>query len=245
MGPRYLGQSEAVALDQELFDDYKFSVDQLMELAGLSCAHALVKCYPDAASVLVVCGPGNNGGDGLVAARHLALLGKKADVYYPKRTAKPLYENLTTQCRKMDLTFLEAAPTAAEVDQRYDVVLDALFGFSFKPPVRESFVSMVNALAICNTPVASVDVPSGWHVEDGHPEGEECIRPELLISLTAPKKCAEKYQGKHHFLGGRLGRKQAISTLKRHLLADLFPKPSRTSTSWTCPSIQGWKRASD
>ncbi len=65
-----------MAIDQELFNEYKFSVDQLMELAGLSCATAVARVYPAASlpgdgRLLVICGPGNNGGDGLVCARHL------------------------------------------------------------------------------------------------------------------------------------------------------------------------------
>lgn len=77
MGRRYLGQEESQKLDQELFNDYKFSLDQLMEIAGLSVAEALASCYTREGlaaqdpKVLIVCGPGNNGGDGLVAARHL------------------------------------------------------------------------------------------------------------------------------------------------------------------------------
>lgn len=43
---KLLSQAEAAAVDQELFDDYAFSVDQLMELAGLACAHAVAKCFP-------------------------------------------------------------------------------------------------------------------------------------------------------------------------------------------------------
>lgn len=70
-------QSEAIRIDEELFSDYGFSVDQLMELAGLSVASAITKTYltnrSDSPSVLICCGPGNNGGDGLVAARHLKL----------------------------------------------------------------------------------------------------------------------------------------------------------------------------
>ena len=43
---KYLNQNEAIQIDMELFNTFKFSVDQLMELAGLSCAHAIAKCYP-------------------------------------------------------------------------------------------------------------------------------------------------------------------------------------------------------
>ena len=59
---RMLGQQEAVNLDLELFDSYKFSVVQLMELAGLACAHAVASQYPASSAaarpVLVVAGPG-------------------------------------------------------------------------------------------------------------------------------------------------------------------------------------------
>ncbi|VDM25238.1 unnamed protein product [Toxocara canis] len=67
---KYLRQDEAIAIDQELFNEYGFSVDQLMELAGLSCAHAVAVSFPRG-NVLVVAGPGNNGGDGFVCAQLL------------------------------------------------------------------------------------------------------------------------------------------------------------------------------
>lgn len=62
---KFLNQAEATNIDFELFNEYKFSVDQLMELAGLSCAHAIVKCFPlenlPSKNVLICVGPGNNG----------------------------------------------------------------------------------------------------------------------------------------------------------------------------------------
>lgn len=64
-GLKYLNQEEATNIDLELFNEYKFSVDQLMELAGLSCAHAVVKEFTvkgnDNNEVLILAGPGNNG----------------------------------------------------------------------------------------------------------------------------------------------------------------------------------------
>eukprot|EP00088_Acartia_fossae_P068915 TRINITY_DN8854_c0_g1_i12.p1 TRINITY_DN8854_c0_g1~~TRINITY_DN8854_c0_g1_i12.p1 ORF type:complete len:281 (-),score=33.71 TRINITY_DN8854_c0_g1_i12:886-1728(-) len=206
---KQLGQEEAINVDQELFNEYRFSVDQLMELAGLSCAHAIAKVYPDAINILVCCGPGNNGGDGLVAARHLQLLGFNPSVFYPKRTNKELYNNLVNQCRMMDIYFLEEMPSLATLDRDYSVIVDALFGFSFKPPVRENFLPVLAALSQTSTPLASIDIPSGWDVETGPVVPEEgqpetpCLKPDLLISLTAPKKCASMFEGRHHYLGGR------------------------------------------
>ncbi|XP_073466345.1 NAD(P)H-hydrate epimerase [Aquarana catesbeiana] len=206
-GPKFLSQAEAQAVDEELFNEYRFSVDQLMELAGLSCATAIAKAYPVSSftsnlpTVLVICGPGNNGGDGLVCARHLKLFGYEPAIFYPKRPNKPLFENLTTQCKKMDIPFLTEFPNEAEViDGAYNLVVDAIFGFSFQGAVREPFGTILSTLKRVTIPIASVDIPSGWDVEKGNPDG---IQPDMLISLTAPKHSAIHFSGRYHYLGGR------------------------------------------
>ncbi|CAG9768907.1 unnamed protein product [Ceutorhynchus assimilis] len=203
---KFLGQEEAINIDVELFNEYKYSVDQLMELAGLSCAVAVTKCFPKAEvagkSVLICCGPGNNGGDGLVCARHLKLFEYNPVVYYPKQTDKPLYQNLTHQCISMNIPILQKLPETSKIETEYGLIIDALFGFSFKPPVRPDFIPVINLMKSTSLPIASVDIPSGWDVENGEPT-EGGIKPELLISLTAPKKCALNFKGRYHYLGGR------------------------------------------
>ncbi|XP_047559987.1 NAD(P)H-hydrate epimerase [Lutra lutra] len=204
---KYLSQEEAQAVDEELFNEYQFSVDQLMELAGLSCATAIAKAYPPKSmsrsppAVLVICGPGNNGGDGLVCARHLKLFGYQPTIYYPKRPNKPLFTALVTQCQKMEIPFLgEMPPEPRLIDELYELVVDAIFGFSFKGDVREPFRSILSVLNGLTVPIASIDIPSGWDVEKGNSGG---IQPDLLISLTAPKKSATQFTGRYHYLGGR------------------------------------------
>ncbi|CAB3990113.1 NAD(P)H-hydrate epimerase [Paramuricea clavata] len=201
---KYLTQDEAQKIDQELFNEFAFSVDQLMELAGLSVALALTKAYPMPAEksshVLVCCGPGNNGGDGLVAARHLKMFGYSPSVFYPKRTDKQLYKNLVTQCTLMDIPLITELPTASDIDANYNFIVDAIFGFSFKGNIREPFGTIINTLKDVKTPLCSVDVPSGWDVEKGAPDG---LQPDFLISLTAPKLCAKLFKGQHHYIGGR------------------------------------------
>lgn len=199
-GVKYLKQKEAIDIDVELFNEYRFSVDQLMELAGLSCASAIVSCYPEAKRVLLCCGPGNNGGDGLVCARHLKHFGSQPSIYYPKRTENQLYKNLTYQCESLDIPFVDSV-SKDYLDNSFDLVVDAVFGFSFKPPVREAFLPVISALKDTNVPVCSIDIPSGWDVEAGKPT--EGIEPQMLVSLTAPKLCAKDFKGKFHCLGGR------------------------------------------
>uniref|UniRef100_A0A5F9DJZ2 NAD(P)H-hydrate epimerase n=1 Tax=Oryctolagus cuniculus TaxID=9986 RepID=A0A5F9DJZ2_RABIT len=182
---KYLSQEEAQAVDQELFNEYQFSVDQLMELAGLSCATAIAKAYPPTSmsrsppAVLVICGPGNNGGDGLVCARHLKLFGYQPAIYYPKRPNKPLFTALVTQCQKMDIPFLGEMPSEPMmIDELYELVVDAIFGFSFKGEVREPFRSILSVLSGLTVPIASIDIPSGGHrgiggIPDSDPSSDQ------------------------------------------------------------------------
>lgn len=104
--------------------------------------------------VLVYCGPGNNGGDGLVCARHLALFGYEPTVVYVKQTNKELFKNLLHQCERMGVSVVKDTPTLDQVDQDFGVVVDALFGFSFKPPVREEFTGIMNVLRNTKVPIA-------------------------------------------------------------------------------------------
>ena len=94
----------------------------------------------------------------------------------------------------------ETAPLR-EALARSDVVLDAIFGFSFKPPVRAPFDSALPLITESKLPVVSVDIPSGWDVEKGNEAGVG-LEPDVLISLTAPKEGARSFRGRH-FLGGR------------------------------------------
>uniref|UniRef100_A0A6V7INK9 NAD(P)H-hydrate epimerase n=1 Tax=Bracon brevicornis TaxID=1563983 RepID=A0A6V7INK9_9HYME len=204
---KYLNQNEAINIDQELFNTFKFSVDQLMELAGQACAVAVAKTYPASKSsenrILICCGPGNNGGDGLVCARHLKLFGYEPEIYYPKKTTgNQLYENLLHQCVENDIKIVDKFEEIRD-SKDYKVIVDALFGFSFKPPVRENFLPIMGYLTAAKSPICSVDIPSGWDVEAGPPEQGAAISPDVLVSLTAPKLCARKFQGRFHYLGGR------------------------------------------
>ncbi|EFX02002.1 ai-bp family protein [Grosmannia clavigera kw1407] len=158
-----------------------FSIDQLMELAGLSVSQA--------------------GGDGLVAARHLRHYGYEPSVFYPKRSKTDLYQRLSKQLEDLDVLFVDDFPTALG---SADHVVDAIFGFSFSGEVREPFRAVIKALEETDLPVTSVDAPSSWDIETGPPtSGVGCnFHPAVLVSLTAPKPLLNHFRGRH-FIGGR------------------------------------------
>jgi NAD(P)H-hydrate epimerase len=206
---RTLTAKSAAALDAELMSTAGggFTLAQLMELAGLSVAQALYTLSPPSSTpkVLIACGPGNNGGDGLVAARHLVHFGyTKVSVYFPKQGREPHYEALRRQLEGLKgegVGFVEKFEDEVEGS---DCVVDAIFGFSFTGEVREPFVGVIAALERTRKVVLAVDAPSSWNIETGPPEegvGKDYM-PTALISLTAPKPLVKFFKGRH-FVGGR------------------------------------------
>ncbi|KAK3186151.1 hypothetical protein K4F52_005141 [Lecanicillium sp. MT-2017a] len=176
-----LGPKAAAALDQELMSTCAFSIDQLMELAGLSVSQA--------------------GGDGLVAARHLFHYGYQPTIFYPKRSKNELYQRLAKQLEDLDVPFINDFVTAVG---HADHIIDAVFGFSFSGEVREPFPNVISALQQTKVPVTSVDAPSSWDIENGPPKsglGSDFM-PTVLVSLTAPKPLVKHFTGRH-FIGGR------------------------------------------
>ncbi|KAF2743299.1 apolipo protein A-I binding protein-like protein [Sporormia fimetaria CBS 119925] len=203
MALRTIGAKSAAALDQELMSTGGFSIDQLMELAGLSVSQALFKLHPlnRGKRILIACGPGNNGGDGLVAARHLFHYGYQPTVYYPKQPKNELYQRLTTQLHTLSIPL---TTDFAHALTQTDHIIDAIFGFSFQGPLRDPFPSVIDALSKTRIPVLAVDAPSSWDIDSGPPSegpGKEYM-PQALISLTAPKPLVRWFKGRH-FVGGR------------------------------------------
>ena len=169
----------------------------------------LVTIFLDFSCFVCVClilfiRPGNNGGDGLVAARHLVHFGIDATIVYPKRSTKPHFINLVKQCEDMGVPILDEIPMTD--DGGYDAIVDSIFGFSFhgtapREPYATAIANMVELQKKQKSILVSVDVPSGWDVDGGDLTGTN-FHPDVLISLTAPKLSAKKFKGRH-FVGGR------------------------------------------
>ncbi|KAE8632579.1 hypothetical protein XENTR_v10001588 [Xenopus tropicalis] len=205
---KYLSKQEAEALEADLLDDYRFGKQQLLEILGHSCAMAVTKVYPlktlarKQPTVLIICGPEQNGAIGLVCARNLRSYDYEPTIFYPKRSLDVMYKDLTIQCEKMDIPFLSYLPTEVQlINDAYNLVVDAVLGIEAEfGEVKEPCASILTTMKQIKIPIISLDIPSGWDADAGNPEG---IYPEMLISLAAPKKCALQFTGKHHFIAGR------------------------------------------
>ncbi|KDN52297.1 YjeF N-terminal domain-like protein [Tilletiaria anomala UBC 951] len=209
---RFIDAAEAASIDEKLMSaEGGFSIDQLMELAGLACAQTVYACYPpdQFPSVLVAAGPGNQGGDGLVAARHLHHFGYDVKVCYPKQGKTDLFARLKRQLQNLKITIV-GADDFEDAYEQTDVMLDCIFGFSFKGEVRQPFKDIIGLwkndslvefeFRRHQPPIVSVDIPSAWDVEKGNVNGS--FTPQVLLSLSAPKLGSAAFGGRH-FLGGR------------------------------------------
>jgi hydroxyethylthiazole kinase-like uncharacterized protein yjeF len=129
----------------------------LMENAGHAVADEVSKRFPDAAVVAVLCGPGNNGGDGFVAARHLRERGYRVRLGFNGDPAR-----LPKDAAAMAGHFPgKREPLRKGLVADADVIVDALFGAGLARPIEGDFAALVDAANACGSPIVAMDVPSG------------------------------------------------------------------------------------
>lgn len=137
-------------------------VGTLMERAGRAVAASALKHYPEAMRYAVLCGAGNNGGDGFVAARALLEAGATVCVYLLgdaarlKGAAKKAYDRLSRI--EVDQGCL---PLVDFIPRDGDVVIDAIFGAGLSRDVPSGVAAVIHSVTQANTPVIAVDLPSG------------------------------------------------------------------------------------
>jgi len=177
--------------------------ERLMEHAGTAVA-AAVKALAvdtdrwDTGPIVLLCGPGNNGGDGYVAARRLALNGARVVVAVIASEARPVG---TTSARNWDRIARDAgivkvhAPVARDVAvfgqgiEKASVIVDALLGTGVRGPLREPIrtaVEVINKARAAGVPVVAVDTPTAVDLSSGEPS-EPAVRADLTVTFHRPK----------------------------------------------------------
>lgn len=160
----------------------------LMERAGLAVARAALAHLSHARRLHVLCGPGNNGGDGLVAARRLHERGVPVRVHLvgdPARSPADAREALSAATAAgVSMTPFSGAglPPAAD-----EAVIDALLGLGQSRAPDGELAAAIEWAARSALPVLAIDIPSGLHPDTGEPLGAACIQAALTLSLLTLK----------------------------------------------------------
>lgn len=140
---------------------------RLMDNAGRALAHLVSEHYPDG-PVTVLCGPGNNGGDGYVAARRLRMQGRAVRVVALAQPATPLAQQAADHwqgaCATAATLGLDAVPDLAAGP---GVLVDALFGAGLTRPLEGAAAALAEACAAASRAVVSADLPSGIDGDSG------------------------------------------------------------------------------
>jgi NAD(P)H-hydrate epimerase len=183
--------------DRRTIEDIGVPSRVLMESAGRAVVAVLEDRFPDIDNQVIgiVCGKGNNGGDGLVVLRTLAARG-----YHARAWVLAPFEDLTPDsianlqaALKLGLA-VEAVETEEEWDEalielnRSNIVVDALLGTGLTKAARGIYRRAIEDINRLDAYVVAVDVPSGLPSDSGRVPGE-AIRARLTVALAAPKVC--------------------------------------------------------
>jgi NAD(P)H-hydrate epimerase len=164
----------------------------LMENAGTAVAEFVLEQYPEARKIGILCGKGNNGGDGFVAARklrearkevQLLLLAQPSEV---RGDAAEMFKKLPDApivVRSGDDLNGERARSAFQAD----VLLDAILGAGFRPPVTGLYAEAIREINGCSAPVVAVDIPSGADADVMGSQTGAVARADGIITFTAPR----------------------------------------------------------
>jgi len=193
---RVLSAAEMHACDRVTTERFGIPSLDLMRAAAAALAKIAQEQFPQAWRVTVLCGRGNNGGDGLMAARLLAaanldvttiLLGSadglKGDAAEAWREllAAPLHGTIHVVETAEDLPALNGALDA-------DLLVDAVVGTGFKPPLRGLALAALQWVSTSKSPILAVDLPSGWGADDTAATASGPVfAADAVVTFTAPK----------------------------------------------------------
>jgi hydroxyethylthiazole kinase-like uncharacterized protein yjeF len=164
----------------------------LMENAGTAVFEFVLSQYPSADRIGVICGKGNNGGDGFVAARKLKASGREvrivllAEPSELRGDAAEMFRRLAIApviVRSVDE--LKREPSRAVFES--EVLLDAILGTGFKPPVSGLYAEAIRLMNASSAPVVAVDIPSGADADVMGEQTGAVARADALVTFTAPR----------------------------------------------------------
>jgi ADP-dependent NAD(P)H-hydrate dehydratase / NAD(P)H-hydrate epimerase len=192
---KVLCAEEMQACDRVTTERYGVPSIELMRAASTAVDAFAREVFPRARRVTVLCGRGNNGGDGMMAARLLAKAGLEVTTLL-LGSQYELKGDAATAWRELSLSpnrYLYEVNSAAELKAHRaalvtDLIIDAVLGTGFKPPMKGMAQAALEWARGSEAPFLSVDLPSGWPADAMSSRTEEPVFPsDAVITFTAPK----------------------------------------------------------
>lgn len=184
--------AQMAEVDRIMMHDLGVDMLQLMEVAGLAVAEAARRMLGgDVAGsrVLLLAGSGGNGGDALVAARHLVAWGATPVAVLSKR-ALSLPDVTAKQYRlamALGVPIREPGDEPPGSNDTYDLIVDGLLGFSGRGNPRGVIAELIHLANDHPAPVLAIDIPSGLDATTGV-VGDPCIHADATVTLVLPKQ---------------------------------------------------------
>jgi hydroxyethylthiazole kinase-like uncharacterized protein yjeF len=192
---RIVSTIEMHEIDRITSDHYGIPMTTLMENAGSSVARFILSAYPKAKNIGVLCGKGNNGGDGFVAARILKESGCSIEVmllcdpHDLRGVAALMFEKLKQS--KIEPRIVRVATDLESVDARRiferDLIVDAILGTGFRPPVSDLYGAAIRKINAASSVIVAVDIPSGVVADEMSVKTQnDYSRADAVVTFTAP-----------------------------------------------------------
>ncbi len=203
--------AEMREIDHATSERFGVSSITLMENAGSAVARFVLSDYPQAERVGILCGKGNNGGDGFVVARKLVEAGRAVRVLLLSDPAElggdaaMMFQEMLGTLRPLNIAPLIVREAswldsldAAEIFAA-DVIVDAILGTGFRPPVSPLYAAAIDKMNAASAPIVAVDIPSGADADAMRPasatdaatgvgnEVREEARADAIVTFTAPR----------------------------------------------------------
>ncbi len=191
---RLTSVEQAVQIEEISHKVYGLTGEVLMESAGALAAREIDLTFlPELTrgSVAVVAGPGNNGGDALVVARHLHSSGyRDLQVFFlaPADAQSALFklQKQRAELQGLRLIDLEEIPERVEQLKGAELIVDGVFGIGLNKPIQEPFLRVIEAMNASKAPKVSLDTPSGLNCATGRVEGA-CVRAHMTVTFGLGK----------------------------------------------------------
>lgn len=191
---RIVNSSEMKALDKNTIEHHEIPSMVLMERAALSVVEELKQPEFDLTNTLVVCGGGNNGGDGIAIARLLHLAGKKVSVC---QLGNP--ERMSDDCRMQTMIASSYGVTFVNnpIYSEYTTIVDAIFGVGLSRIIEGKYKDAIEQMNQSGSKVLAVDIPSGINADNGQMMG--CaVQADVTVTFAYPKVGHCLYPGKSY-----------------------------------------------